>query len=143
MALTTLSLTHHLTAMDRHLPQDILGYILGEIPDLSSLAKTMRVSRNIYSAYLAHARGIAQAVACNQFGTELHHARWLAQGQVFSKEHPDLPIPEPDVTHSPDGPISGAELRRLSRNAWAVRQLENFFSQKCVPYLGYRARLPC
>ncbi|KZV61014.1 hypothetical protein PENSPDRAFT_759694 [Peniophora sp. CONT] len=127
--------------MDRDLPQDILGYILAELPDLFALMKAIRLSKRVYGAYQAHARGIAKAVAHNQFGSEINIVLRLIQEQVFSEEHPGNYAPVPELNRAPEISIGQAEIRLLCRNAWAVRQLENFFSQKYKDRTSSTSRL--
>lgn len=116
--------------MDRQLPQDILVDILAKMPDLHTLTQAMRLSKRVYGAYQAHTRGISEAVARNQLGSEFDLAFRVVQEQLYSDEHPGLHPPEPDLARAPTGPISDVEIRRLSENVWAIRQIESFFSQR-------------
>lgn len=77
--------------MDRQFPQDILGYILAEVPDLYTLVQATQTSKRVYGAYQAHARGISKAVARNQIGSEFNLALMIARA-IISARLNSLPI---------------------------------------------------
>lgn len=116
--------------MDRQFPQDILGYILAEVPDLYTLVQATQTSKRVYGAYQAHARGISKAVARNQIGSEFNLALMIAREQLHAEEHPFAHPPEPDLALAQIESVGDVEIRRLNRNHWTVRRFENFYSQR-------------
>ena len=90
----------------------------------------MYLSKRMHGAYKRHSRGISAAVGRNQFGDGLPLVLRLVREQSYTEEHPDIYPVEPTVVPATEGPMNGAEIRMLTRNAWAICQLEIFYSRK-------------
>ena len=116
--------------MDRRLSQDILVYILEEVLDLYTLSQAVRLSRRVYGAYRAHARGITEGVMRNQLGSNFDVALRVVRQQMFSEQHRDIHPPQPDLALEPTEPVTEAEIQRLNNNAGSIRRFEEFFSLK-------------
>jgi len=119
------------------LSSDIIDCVLTSLPDFATLFSTILVSKSFHEIFQAHPSSILTSVATTQIGPEvlpcaIRLAHFNRDEYLVSRANyvQDFP-PERGFSHT-GAPVVTPHVAKLVKNDSVVRELELFFSTKCV-----------